>query len=62
MAGEGTAGGSMIDWPARWRDDLAERVSIMESEGVPDSIAKAMADVERCRQREERRQEEMWGA
>ncbi len=50
----------MTDWPTRWRDDLAERVSILESEGVPDAVAKAMADVERCRQREERRQEEMW--
>ncbi len=52
----------ILDPATRWRDDLAERVAILESEGVPDASAKAMADVERVRRREEQRQEEMWEA
>ncbi len=48
-------------WQARWLDDLAERLSIMESEGVPDAEAKSRIDTERVRRREEKKQQEMWG-
>ncbi len=51
----------MTDYPTRWRDDLAERIAILEAEAVPDAEAKARAMVDRCRQREEQPQEEMFG-
>ncbi len=50
----------IFDAEIRWRDDLAERISIMESEGVPDATVKAMADIQRCREREENRQAGLW--
>ncbi len=50
----------MIDWPTRWRDDLAERIAILEAEGIPGAEAKARAMVDRCRRREEQPQEEMF--